>query len=137
MTASEYASRRVESFGPLSGCTFTRSMVRASIVCRTTQTGDPRPSATVAMVGSRFPRHAIRAGAGLDLLRHRPGSGVDDRDEVIAVHRDVRDTSGWRNQNPLGSTAEREAFDLAARRGIEDDEVAGVEIGNQREPAVA
>src|SRR5207245_3601496 len=90
--------------------------------------GRPRPAGD--------PRHSVGAGAGFDAARFGQRLQIDDRDDVVSADGDVRVRAVRRDEDPFGTLSELQPLDLLARRRVDDDELAGVEIRDEHELAV-
>src|SRR5262245_50275410 len=83
----------------------------------------------------RNPGETVWPGPSGDPPGHGPGLEVDHRHVVVAVDRDER-LRVVGNQDSLRLLAEREALRFLAGRRVDDDEIAGLEIGHERKLAV-
>ena len=86
----------------------------------------------------RLPGHPIRTCSGRDLLGDLPALEVNDGHVVVAINRDIghRRLRSWRYQNTFGRAAERHTPDHFARGRVDDGQLAGVDVRDERELAV-
>src|SRR5262245_16721926 len=85
----------------------------------------------------RHPGEAVWSRARRDTAGHGPGFEIDNGHVVVAVHGDECACPVWSDQNALGRASKGDAFDFLARGRVENDQIARVEIRDQRKLAIA